>query len=242
MGDWPILFSAPMVQALLAGRKTQTRRLFKPRGFEFYTHEVSGDRYNEYRPYRDGTWDGSRITGGGPMGAFGWGEGLYSYLPYAPGDQLWVKETWRAQKAHDDIKPSLIPPCSRVWHEADGRDNCDQHGKTRVSIFMPRWASRLTLTVTDVRVERLQDIVREDAIAEGVQRVGGGMLRWENWSGAEGQSSTSPQGAYALLWNSINGPGAWDANPWVVAVSFDVHRCNIDQMPTPTPSKESRCE
>ena len=94
---------------------------------------------------------------------------------------------------------------------------------------MPRGASRLTLIVTEVRVERLQDCSRDDAIAEGIHRVGGGVLRWENWSGAEGQSATSPQAAYALLWNSINGPGAWDANPWVVAITFSVEKRNIDQ-------------
>lgn len=108
----------------------------------------------------------------------------------------------------------------------------------RLGRFMPRRYSRLTLIVTGVRVERLQNCSRDDAIAEGVERAGGGMLRWEWWSGAEGQSGTSPEAAYALLWNSINGPGAWESNPWVVAVSFDVQRGKIGTPASKTQAAE----
>jgi hypothetical protein len=81
---------------------------------------------------------------------------------------------------------------------------------------MPRWASRINLLVTDVRVQRLQEISEEDAKAEGVMPSPGGM-----WSAADGQAGTSPQAAFAILWQSINGPGAWDANPWVYALTFE---------------------
>ena len=80
---------------------------------------------------------------------------------------------------------------------------------------MPRWASRIMLEITDIRVELLQDISEEDAKAEGVSPAPGG---W--WSGVEGQSAPTPRGAYALLWEHINGQNSWDANPWVWVISF----------------------
>lgn len=246
MTDRPILFSAPMVSALLDGRKTQTRRLFKPRGFEFYTHPVSGDRYNEYRPYRDGTWDASRIVGSGTMQAFAWGEHLYAYLPFAPMDRLWVKETH-----------ACVGDADRwTLYRASGYEaECDRHGfdkpypaeseiKWKPSIFMRRALSRLTLTVTDVRVQRLQDCSEADAIAEGIE-IGthpdtgepGGWKSYEIIHSGPHKGkrhphaiapNRSPVTSYAELWDSINGAGAWEANPWVVAVSFDVRKGNID--------------
>ncbi|MCK0531755.1 hypothetical protein [Sphingobium agri] len=229
MADRPILFSAPMVCALLAGRKTQTRRLFKPRGFEFYTHPVSGCRYDEYHPYRDGTWDKSRIVGSGSMQAFAWGEGLYAYLPYGPGDRLWVKETH-----------TCVGDADRwTLYRASGYEaECDRHGfdkpyppeseiKWNPSIFMRRALSRLTLTVTDVRVERLQDCSEADAWAEGLTRHPETEAAYVDL-GELVLSADDPQSCYHLLWNHINGAGAWEANPWVVAVSFDVRKGNID--------------
>lgn len=234
MTDRPILFSASMVAALLAGRKTETRRLFKPRGFEFYTHPVSGDSYSQFRPYRDGTWDHSRIVGGGPMQAFGWGEGLYSYLPYAPGDRLWVKETYRFEARWDDCKPSEVRKGSPVYQEAapyEAMPECA--GICRPSIFMPRWASRLTLTVTDVRVERLQDCSEEDAIAEGIELrapADGEFPALYGLPDPNGISAPTAVHAYATLWGQINtDPGKrWADNPWIVAVSFTVEQRNID--------------
>ena len=200
MTDRPILFSAPMVCALLAGRKTQTRRIASfivPAGEQCHVRNAHGG------------WFGpaSRVPEVAP-----------DYAPYAVGDRLWVKETWRSHKSWDGEKPSGIIPASRIWYEADGRDNCDQHGKVRVSIFMPRWASRITLTVTDVRVEWLQDCSEADALAEGIDRIQFSDAGEWGW----------PQRKYAALWDSINGAGAWEANPWVVAVSFDVRKGNID--------------
>jgi len=236
MADRPILFSAPMIRALLAGRKTQTRRVFKPRGFEFYTHPVSGDRYNEYRPYRDGTWDDSRISGSGPMRPFGWGEHLYSYLPAYPEDRLYVREAWHAARSLDGTPPRDIPRDADIEHAAAARNYAEigLKGELRPGIFLPRWASRITLTVTDVRVERLKDISREDAIAEGLIKMPGApsvaIEMGCDW-GFDGDSRHgSPVSAYSALWNHINGEGAWGANPWVVAYTFSVHLGNIDQI------------
>lgn len=233
MADRPILFSGPMIRALHAGHKTQTRRLFKPRGFEFYTHPVSGDRYNEYRPYRDGTWDESRISGGGPMRPFGWGESLYAYLSHAPGDRLYVREHWRTHAMFDDIAPRDLQARS-IHYCADGEINS---GKHRQAMHMPRWASRLTLTVTDVRVERLQDISDEDAVAEGAHGIWDGTPftpdptatnKFTVDIGGGNLSAPTAVGVYRMLWEWINGDGSWDANPWVVAYSFSVERQNID--------------
>tara|TARA_B000000460_G_scaffold235653_1_gene197047 strand:- start:42 stop:686 length:645 start_codon:yes stop_codon:yes gene_type:complete len=213
MTDRPILFSAPMVRALLAGRKTQTRRIASfivPAGEQYHVRNAHGG------------WFGpaSRVPEVAP-----------NYAPYAVGDRLWVKETWLSTPAYDDLKPSELggeEPLLYVadsatfnWREADGH----RRGKTRVSIFMPRWASRITLTVTDVRVERLQDCSEADAVAEGIEQYGRFFgLPDTNWDQAE----LSAVAAYQRLWNSINGEGSWEANPWVVAVSFDVLKGNID--------------
>jgi hypothetical protein len=216
MADRPILFSAPMVRALLEGRKTQTRRVAK-----FIS--TKGEFF-DMRNAHGGTFG----LGLGAVRTYG-----PDYAPFAPGDHLWVKETWRASKVADELKPSQLagPGLSRIWYEAD-RDNCDQHGKVRVSIHMPRWASRLTLLVTDVRVERLQDISEADAIAEGIEPIWPEGGRGPNHYSAhvEGAWLNAPTaaGAYQSLWGWINGEGAWEANPWVVAVSFTVELRNID--------------
>lgn len=211
MVDRPILFSAPMVRALLAGRKTQTRRIASfivPAGEQYHVRNAHGGWYGP----------ASRMPEVAP-----------DYAPYAVGDRLWVKETWRTHKSWDGEKPSGIIPASRIRYEADGRDNCDQHGKVRVSIFMPRWASRITLTVTDVRVERLQDCCETDALAEGVVEYEPTMEDPAEFSAFEGTDVfNNAVSAYRDLWNRINGAGAWEANPWVVAVSFDVRRGNVD--------------
>lgn len=226
MTDRPILFSAPMVQALLAGRKTQTRRVFKPHGFRFYEHPISGDRYEESNKHG--------VTGDGPMGGFLWGDGLYAYLPYAPGDRLWVKETWGINH-YLYCRPQPIPktrPLDLENHEMvyfATEDDCEINNEMprTPSIFMTRWASRLTLLVTDVRVERLQDCSEADAIAEGLIAVTTGELVHY---GAKVSDAVwrSPVQAYEALWDAINGPGSWDANPWVVAISFEVQHRNID--------------
>lgn len=129
----------------------------------------------------------------------------------------------------EDAHPSELYPCigfkGEVLRKAEIR--------WRTSIHMPRWASRLTLTVTDVAVERLQEISEVDAIAEGIERHKSG---WMPYSTAfyDGDGVTpanyhrDPRESYRQLWNKINGFGAWEANPWVVVYRYTVERRNID--------------
>ena len=212
MSDRPILFSAPMVRALLAGTKTQTRRVIEPVTGQIQEGDIIVS-WPADAPVR---------------------KGLTFRPRFAVGDRLWVKETWRTHRSWDDHKPSDVIPCSRIWYEAEDRDNCDQHGRARVSIHMPRWASRLTLTVTDVRVERLQDISEADCLAEGAKIAANVNLgRGNSLNGVMVETDqphvlATPRAWYRELWDNINGPGAWDTNPWVCAVSFEVREGNID--------------
>lgn len=223
MTDRPILFSAPMVQALLAGRKTQTRRVLKSAiGADF--HRQTEDRhYFGFNEPRDDGRCGFQ----------------YPRLPFAIRDRLWVKETWRASAQDDGLKPRDIRPHPIGYVADEPPGNISRTGKTRVSIFMPRWASRLTLIVTDVRVQRLHDCSEADALDEGIyEHPCAGPFRGPGatyFAAApeDGNARTTPVAAYAALWDSINGSGAWDANPWVVAVSFTVERCNIARLSTP---------
>lgn len=209
MADRPILFSSLMIAALLAGRKTQTRRLCRPANEAALSYVVHID---------------DAIAA---PGWFGDEEGEMSFFAgYAPGDRLWVREAWRTHRAYDDLKPSEMGGDETVWPELD-RDNCDAHGRYRHGRFMPRWASRITLIVKDVRVQRLSECSVDDAVAEGLQWVVPGM-----WAVAHSLPiiGEDPRSVYAQLWDHINGDGAWAADPWVVAVSFDVLKANIDNL------------
>jgi hypothetical protein len=105
----------------------------------------------------------------------------------------------------------------------------DSPCRWRPSIFMPRWASRLTLTVTDVRVQRLQDISEADAVAEGIQPLNSGFGYYDP-TGSQGAAFTWAADAFGHLWNSLHGPDAWDKNPWVAAYTFTVQHGNIDEV------------
>lgn len=211
MADRPILFSAPMVLALLAGTKTQTRRILKPQP----------NMLNGGKPLNDGR--GSYSTEGG-----------WKRIPIARGDRLWVREAWRCNGWAIDVATIFYGASEGEGYTA----MCEQYPVAdkkplritsgwRPSIHMPRWASRLTLTVTDVRVERLQDISEADAIAEGCGQYSSStkLSRPFNpdWKGIYREG-------YAELWNEINGSGAWEANPWVVAYTFTVQNGNIDKI------------
>lgn len=206
-----------MIAALLAGRKTQTRRLCRQANDKCLAHVVQIDV-----PNRPG-WFGDEE-----------GEVLF-FSGYAPGDRLWVREAWRTHRAYDDLKPSEMGGEEAVWPELD-RDNCDAHGRYRHGRFMPRWASRLTLIVADVRVERLHDCSQDDAIGEGIERGGfGSMWGWLAYGEANPHHQrhfSDPRESYRTLWDSINGADAWAANPWVTAISFDVLKGDIDNLET----------
>lgn len=199
MTDRPIIFSAPMVQALLAGRKSMTRRVLRPQPPEWVTRMTHEGRCG---------WIGS-----------GDGHGTLMHVPYAVGDRLWCREVfaygWPVEGNHQ------LPECNQehaITYRADGNRPFGSRRRWHSPIHMPRWASRLTLIVTDVRVQRLQDISRGDAMGEGCP--------FQNMADGD-----DPREWFRALWNSLHGPEAWGANPWVAALSFTVHRCNIDQMP-----------
>ena len=235
MADKPILFSAPMIRALLDRRKTQTRRILKPQPeFHVTSHQQMSD-YVILRNEAHGLRQDVRIR-------------------IEPSDRLWVREAWRPSISAEDPWHVAVdyPADGRVKHwtwatDADFGDWCmpKQASKGVVpSIHMPRWASRLTLVVTDVRVQRLQDISKAEAIAEGIEVEGlsggqGGNELWRNYenpptSYTDGHADNGvflqPKASFISLWNSTNGPDAWEQNPWVTATTFTVHKCNIDAL------------
>lgn len=277
----PILFSGPMVRALLDGRKIMTRRVMKPQPipsdgpfFEYSDPALRGVWTNEPR------WDNRDLF---------WVEGdnehRWRRCPYGqPGDRLWVRETWTADVGH-----KLAGYTGAWWHEVpkslrtrrsaemlyyradDSRyhapsdevwalQSADELGpevrrsewepsqedwegvRWQPSIFMPRWASRITLEITNVRVERLQDISPQDALAEGCGEIGDHLPafpeKYEEWSEVERErwragearatyiarcaDADNAIAAFSQLWDSINaGRGySFESNPWVWAISF----------------------
>lgn len=197
MRERPILFSAPMVRAILEGRKTQTRRVFQPERMtwtadgRYQTHAMRFGRMIE--------------TGSGPFHPNDW----LHYCPYGqPGDRLWVRETWGLDDTRgwtEDV------PVYRADESSEHRTR-----RWRPSIHMPRWASRIDLEVTGVRVERLQDIGDDDCWAEAPPGLSYPIRSPSDFAVTEG----GRQRCYQRLWESINGPGSWEANPWVWCVEF----------------------
>lgn len=202
----PILFSAPMVRAILDGKKTQTRRVMKPQP------EIKPialiDRAGD--PFVD------------DLGRWVWSTGMAEFAcPCGqPGDRLWVRETWAASLDTDgdmtepifyrathsgDLRASFEPRATEIW---------DTVGNTgwRPSIFMPHWASRITLEITGIRIERLQDISLDDMRAEGVRPDTEASLLWRETLAAN----------FRTLWDEINGARGypWSSSPWVWVVSF----------------------
>ena len=201
MTERPILFSTAMVRAILAGRKKVTRRVMKVQPPA--NAVVTVERYSPIVSNRRGEdWYGPEIFGAH------WDDdekGLR--CPYgAPGDLLWVRETWAQYPS--ELNPE---PCD-AWYKATS-NGPPQPFKWRPSIHMPRWASRITLRITDVRVERLQDIWEDDARAEGCEPVG--------WIDETDVGMSSYREGFPRLWNRINGPGTWEANPWVWVIGFE---------------------
>jgi hypothetical protein len=217
MADRPIIFSAPMIRALLDGRKTQTRRVAKITAVMGNKVAVDhpDERLIELEPgeFRHG------VCHYESTGAL---SGPYP-LPAAVGDRLYVREAWAPLDACTHNDPGAQALADRGFYRADHPVDCGDVSRWRPSIHMPRWASRLTLIVTDVRVQRLQDISEVDAKAEGAAPK------------LPDQPKVIPGmdghlGDFRDLWNSLHGPDAWDANPWVCALTFTVHRGNIDQI------------
>jgi hypothetical protein len=202
--------SAPNIKPLREDRKTHTRRIINPQP------KVTEQRLRELGGWVQGMTLREQVNAA-------WQAGFVDVkCPYGkPGDRLWVREAWRTEvDAYDHLSPSEMSGKERVIYEADS-DWSDNHtvGRYRHARFMPRWASRLLLEITEVRVERLQDINGLDAIAEGLIDLGIDGARW-HWDATAKQGHFAPWRAYRALWESINGPGSWDENPWVWVIEF----------------------
>lgn len=244
MKERPILFSAPMVNAILSGTKTQTRRVIKPQPLqsdgEIYSGHINGPELYEPAGYNK---HGKMI----PMPEI---YGIYDddgewgiKFPYGKvGDQLWVRETHSLGTdstglnicaSHlSDVPKNYMFGNSRIFHPQapKGSDSWCLLWKRRPSIFMPRWASRIQLEITGVRVERLNDCSETDALAEGITGPHSGKPSgdpwWPNFDKAYSESMAPGCGSavesYQSLWETINGAGSWDANPWVWVIEFRV--------------------
>jgi hypothetical protein len=231
MMDRPILFSAPMVKAILAGRKTQTRRIVDvpaaPKDGGYVDSYCSGPKTAANPRGMSRTW--CWWTSDNRQGA-------EFKVKCVPGDRLWIRESWNAAfiadlapgeslgRTADECsaanKGFAVPCGDGIVYRATNAQEHPIHGKAvwRPSIHMPRWASRLTLTVAAVKVERLQEISEADALAEGADPL---------LVPPDGGSAPHSEG-FRVLWESINGAGSWEANLWVACYSFSVEQKNID--------------
>ena len=215
MSERPIPFRDWEVRAILKGDKTLTRRVMKPQPAPFV--QSTPDRHPTTRtdPYID-AYCGERKTPENPRGMsrdWHWWTAdnrlgrLVARCPYgAPGDLLWVRETWAQYPI--ELNPE---PCD-AWYKATSNGPPPPF-KWRPSIHMPRWASRITLRITDVRVERLQGVSHQDCVAEGCAGGHDSIPRYPY--------SATPREHFHHIWNTINGAGAWEANPWVWVVAFE---------------------
>lgn len=200
MKERPILFNTLMVRALLEGRKTQTRRIAKickdpDLGCELTPGELS-------------RLDQDVIERACPHGRIG--------------DRLWVRETWCDTRVGGFDRPAHYKV--DIGNPSEANDIRLSYGLPWIpSIHMPRWASRITLEITGVRIERLQDITEEDAKAEGIEREEGSAY-WKNYETGPGwRYWESPIQSFRTLWDSIYGGDpaqCWDANPWVWVNEF----------------------
>jgi hypothetical protein len=224
MTSRPILFSAPMVRALLDGRKTQTQRAVKPMAGQqqgwLMPRLLDSVRHVEIVRLRaeDGGDLGAQLTHpmsrkGDPLG--------WVRCPYGqPGDELYVKETWRPL-------PGVFAP--HDWRDVEWRASPPHVSgpRWRSPLHLPRALSRITLRVTSVGVERLQAISEADAMAEGIESVlpidGDSMRTYRDYLGSSDPCEWfgRPRDSYRSLWESINGAGSWAANPWVWVISVE---------------------
>lgn len=241
MTERPISFDANMVRAILEDRKTALRSSLK------------GDQIPHEHPSEETAFRWSAVGQHDPRYGFlvtGKTErecvqqlAMHGTPPYGrPGDRIWVREAWRSLGLHEHLKPSEIPPVSQIQYPAT---EDSWVSKLRRGQHMPRWASRILLEVTDVRIERLQQITEEQAVAEGVlppqyavgpygasaaagkcrncgqlQREHVGTARACNGGMATHWNANSAKGGFGVLWDQTHGTGAWHQNPWVWVTEF----------------------
>lgn len=230
MKERPILFSAPMVRAILDGSKTQTRRVVKLpiEQDEMFTggwkiiHKLATHAIGFYERTL------GRVGARDPV-----------ICPYGqPGDRLWVRESWSIEmlgafgtdKGYDRTYALRFraDDAEREIHVAPGEPDPyiklydNQRGDWRPSIHMPRWANRILLEIVSVRVERLNDCSGPDALAEGVsdEQVRRYLTRGSMHDGYDALRGAAAVHAFEALWEQINGAGSWDANPFVWVVEF----------------------
>lgn len=230
----PVLFSSPMVRAILEGRKTVTRRVMANQlnvGWRLHP-EFPLSTINSAHPKK------------GRFGALirrelSPGSGKFEHdlipSPYGqPGDRLWVRESFsgpwcmEATEGCAAVPPSKWGQSSRIWYWADGEPTHGDWTRPRPSIHMPRWASRILLEITAVRVERLQEGEGETAyesryVAEGINEIhhGDGEYYYHAFQSEPGPGNwCDPFDAWRELWVSVNGAESWNANPWVWVVEF----------------------
>ena len=210
----PILFSTEMVRAILDGRKTMTRRIIKPQPI---IDNDSGFVYS----------GNHRVCIKNDMFHRQWAEAFERFCPYGEvGDILWVRETWKPKylkRCLYEFQLKYTDVCP-WFYAADG--DCEKgYGSWKPSIHMPKEAARLFLRITDIRVERLQNISEEDAISEGIKKVSN-HNQWYNYLHPKNAVPAQMwvRGAvnsFETLWASINGFESWQSNPWVWVVSFE---------------------
>ncbi|KIF80798.1 hypothetical protein [Noviherbaspirillum autotrophicum] len=213
MKERPILFSAPMVRAILDGTKTQTRRVVKPQPVLRRDLSVSDNEL---------AWQlspGSFIICPNTRAP----EDFEKRSPYGqPGGRLWVRETfcpiYPQDPTYNGGEPIEYDYAATYKHGDRLGDSLGIKKVWKPSIHMPRAACRIVLEVTGVRVERLQDISEADAIAEGIERSG--ECNWCDYLDYGYNDFTNARYSYRTLWESINGAGSWNANPWVWVIEF----------------------
>lgn len=251
----PILFSTPMIQALLDGRKTMTRRIVKPESINEAIEWCGGGCDEE--PATIDTfqlhWGVSHDDGKAVKAQWLVSSSEYQEEGVVPigegygnvGDLIYVREGFRCNGWATDVATIFYKACKHKSYT----EMCEQYpveGKKpllvtptwKPSIHMPRWASRLTLEITDVRIERLNDISNPDSLAEGIITeqfrpddgfpVCDGYLAPGNKTNLAVPYRTDASIAFRDLWQSINGEDSWEANPWVWVVEFKVHKMNVD--------------
>ncbi|WP_059265020.1 hypothetical protein [Acinetobacter baumannii] len=221
MNERPILFNTEMVRAILEGRKTQTRRLVKEKLISEQAEFESGNRPNVIHSEPSLKY---YIDNSCPFGQVG--------------DHLWVRETFSYALNEDDH--ICDKDGNSVWDVKDAHiyfaaSEINVEGKWMPSIHMPRWASRFSLEITNIRVERLNELSEADAIEEGVEpiivqdnvKVGNGWAKenrhmWKGYKNKARAYQDTAKDSFNSLWESINGDGSWDLNPWVWVIEFRV--------------------
>ena len=225
----PIIFSAPMVRAILEGRKSMTRRIVKCRE-EIACLGTAADWNAGKLDERMPDWETWGPKSGAQVFVGKHGNIFSLNCPYGvPGDRLWVREKF-------DFFPCGMTECE-IFYWADGSSQkrtppndynpyLYPNERVRPSIHMPRWASRITLEIASVRVERVKEITPQDCEAEGITGTTSASpvrgLPYEQYKNGDGLTYTEPLKAFQALWESIHGPGSWDLNPYVWAISFKV--------------------